>query len=77
MFSKKAAYCPVCPKTEGPLGHYTPGIAHSFVCTDCQFVYAWDSKGRMQPPIKYIHPKKSKKCTCASCQARDGYTNID
>lgn len=73
MLPKKMAYCPVCPKAEGQLGPYTPGMAHSFVCTDCQFIYSWDSRGKAQPPIKYTHPKKTKKCTCSGCQARDSH----
>lgn len=77
MLPKKIEYCPVCPKTEGKLGYYTPGMAHSFVCTDCQFIYSWDSNGKLLPPVKYAHPKKSKRCGCASCQTRDGYTNAD
>lgn len=77
MLPKKTAYCPVCPKSEGQLGYYTPGMACSFVCRDCQFVYSWDSKGKIQPPIKYVHPKKSKKCGCPSCQARDGFVTPD
>lgn len=72
MLPKKTAYCPVCPKNEGQLGYFSPGMPHSFVCRDCQFIYAWDSKGKLLPPVKYVHPRKSKKCTCANCKSRDG-----
>lgn len=73
MFSRKIAYCPVCPKAEGELGYYTPGMSRSFVCTDCQFIYRWDSNDHLEPPIRYFPPKKVQKCMCASCQVRDGF----
>jgi len=77
MFPKKIQYCPVCPKSEGQLGYYTPGMARSFVCKDCQFVYSWDREGKMLPPVKYVPPKRGKKCGCPSCRVRDGLIDVD
>ncbi len=67
MFSKTIAFCPVCDST---LGYLTKGQVCSFVCQDCQFIYSWDTKGKLGAPIK-MNPKKAPVCGCASCEGRN------
>ncbi len=57
--------CPVCPTI---LGRRDKGVAASFECADCRWIYSWDAEGVLQKPRK---PNKIKGCDCAGCQTRD------
>lgn len=67
MQYRKSVECPVC---KDYLGYLVNGEVCSFVCKDCQFIYSWDRKGYLLPPVK-LESKKPKKCTCGGCQVRD------
>jgi len=69
---KKVANCPVCPEGQNWLGYIVKGEVCSFLCDDCQFIYSWDTKGKLMKPVKY----KSKKvwkgyCGPSGCICRD------
>lgn len=68
MFPKPILSCPVCETT---LGYFTKGAVSSFACTECQWIFTWDKKGKLQPPTKIIPLKKPAGCDCGSCEYRD------
>lgn len=67
MFNGKMLKCPVCATIFGRL---TPDEVCSFVCRECEWIYSWDRKGKLMPPVK-LDNKKSKSCECQGCKARD------
>lgn len=70
MYHRKSALCPVCPEGDNYLGFLVKDDVCSFVCKDCQFIYTWDRKGILLPPVK-LDSKKPKKCSCGGCQMRE------
>lgn len=68
MFPKPILSCPVC---EATLGYFTKGAVSSFACTECQWIFTWDKKGKLQAPTKIIPLKKVKGCDCGSCEFRE------
>jgi transposase-like protein len=68
----KLANCPVCPTGDNWLGYIVKGEVCSYLCNDCQFIYSWDTKGKLMKPVKY-KPTKSWKGYCgpAGCVCRD------
>lgn len=67
MLYRKSVQCPVCQEY---LGYLVKDEVCSFVCKECQWIFTWNRRGEMTPPIK-VETRKSKKCTCGGCQMRD------
>lgn len=65
----KMMFCPVGNHAE--LGELVKGRVCSFVCKECMFVFTWDAKGKLCPPMKVDTKKKKDICDCGGCQARD------
>lgn len=65
---KKVAHCPVCPNGENFLGYIVRGEVCTYLCDDCQFLYTWDSKGKLLAPVKYKQNKRATKyCDSNGC----------
>lgn len=62
----KAAKCPVCPEGSNWLGYIVKGEVSAYLCDDCQFIYTWDTKGKMMRPVKYKAVKNTR-CGCGGC----------
>lgn len=67
MFSRPTASCPVCKEN---LGYLIPRQICSFLCSECQFIFTWNGKGKLLPPVK-VNRNGPKKCGCGSCELRD------
>lgn len=63
---KKVANCPVCPPASNWLGYIVKGEVCSYLCDDCQFIYTWDTKGKLMKPVKYKAAKDTR-CGCGGC----------
>ena len=63
----KAANCPVC---DAQLGYATKGEVCMFVCKECQWIFTWNAKGKLLPPVR-ANMKMPETCDCGSCQYRD------
>ncbi len=61
---KKVAYCPVCPSGENFLGYIVKNEVSSYLCDDCQFIFTWDTKGKLLAPQKYKSKKTMKGRFC-------------
>lgn len=64
----KVAHCPVGKHTE--LGFLVRGEVCSFVCRECMFIFTWDEKSKLRPPVK-LDLRKKETCDCGGCQTRD------
>lgn len=61
-FGKTTLKCPVGGEN---LGYLTKGEVCSYTCNDCGFIYTWDTKGKLKPPVKLKPPPKV--CKCGNC----------
>jgi transposase-like protein len=67
MWSPKLTMkCPVCPAI---LGRRDKGVATSFECAECRFIFTWDEHGVLQKPQKVLKPIKG--CDCGGCSIRN------
>lgn len=64
----KTLFCPVGNHIE--LGYLVKGEVCSFVCRECGWIFTWDKKGKLLPPVK-LDLRKRETCACLGCQARD------
>lgn len=65
--TKGSVRCPVC---QAILGKLVSGRPTAYPCNDCGWIFPFDEGGKGLEPIK-INKKKSQKCTCEGCKARD------
>lgn len=70
MFStQEQAFCPVGGNL---LGYRSKKEISTFLCKDCGFLYTWNTKGVLLPPVKYTLEHTIDKCDCNGCQFREG-----
>lgn len=73
MYNKQTVFCPVCTVS---LGYLTKDEVCSFVCNECKWIFTWDRKGKLGPPLQ-VNKKKRNFCGCAGCQAREEQASKD
>lgn len=56
-----------CPVGGNVLGFRNKKELSTFLCNDCGFLYTWNSKGLLLPPVKYEKKKAPEKCGCGMC----------